>query len=793
MVGGAGTATYQWYASASTDTTAKWVEIEGEDDATLSVTASLKDKFIKVVVTDEAGNEAEDETLTKVGVDASFDVELVDDYGLQSDGTGIIGDRLTVTYGSTFGVPQNITWYKDGKVVLTRSIGDLVTNALTRTITASEWGTGVYKVTITNTDGAMAETNEIEITDKEEAAKILDFTLEDDYTDGTDVNYGVTDHRAVATVKMSKNYSGRFRVYKATDVKYASELTNDRLSTSIATPGLTAAQATDAATANVTVGTTAFTVPLTGTSILTTNQATNYQVLNAYTTAAATDRLGSGYGYIDNDGTVTYKWVIDTTGVTRGDDYVVCFDQNSISTDTPGTGTANVSAKATAPYVTAPAKIAVTKVARGTNPEITFQDAEGNALNWFGYRNPAALTNADSNAVAADGSTTLAQTQVQEAKVFRSTNKTTDTKASGVSQHDADTTDNVVAGVWTDQTVGTGDAYWFAYAKLAKGVYGKEAIELTSEAVPNAQDAATDIDLVESKTTATTAVVKFTNLRASGTVYVVRGWFVENNQTAGWDVNRGTTAANIFAGFTNEERPANVTSIKVDAGAASVEVPNAIGDYSHSRLAANTTTTDGIYDSNTYIAVFVPDDQTNYGMVYTDGTTGSDSYTEFAAAAGVVDKSWLTIGQELTSFDKTGMTTAIAGTGANTGTITFTGIQAKDQFGDNWASTGVAARTTDVVKVDVINTTTTKVEAATGASSLAVNGIETLTLTLAEDIDKGDGFTASVANLANLTITVKAKGDVALTANTVTMDGTQQNTGTDPTTNDQSKAVLSIS
>ena len=361
----------------------------------------MKDKFIKVVVTDLLGNEDEDYTTAKVGVDASFDVDLVDDYGLQDDGTGIIGDKLTVVYGATFGVPQNISWYKDGKVVLTRSVGDQVTEALTRTISASTWGTGIYKVTITNVDGYIAETNEIKITDKEEAAQILNFTIEDDYTDGSDIAYKTSDNRAVASITLNKNYDGELAIYKTTDTAYTDKV--DSITTSIAEPVATAAQA---------IGNTwspAFTNPTAGNasiadgkSILTSNAATNYQVLNA-------TNIGSGYGYINNDGTVTYKFVVDDGALTRGSDYVVTFDQKSISTDKPGTGKANKSDAVTVPYVKTPGAVAVTKAAKGNTPEVTFyNDAAATEIStWFGYENGDAAT--DQNGVAANAKSTLAQ------------------------------------------------------------------------------------------------------------------------------------------------------------------------------------------------------------------------------------------------------------------------------------------------------------------------------------------------------------------------------------------------
>ena len=700
----------------------------------------MKDKFIKVVVTDEDGNEAEDETLSKVGVDASFDVDLVDDYGLQDDGTGIIGDKLTVVYGATFGVPTNVSWYKDGKVVATNTVGDTVNQGLTRTISASKWGTGVYKVTITNTDGEVATTNEIEITDKEDAAEILDFTLENDYTDGLDIHYATTDKRAVATVTMSKNYAGTFSVYRATDTAFKSALANDYLKTSTAEPADTAADA-------ITYGIDRY-------SVLTTNAATNYQVLNA-------NSIGSGYGYINPDGTVTYKWVLDNTGVVRGADYVVAFDQDSISSDKPGTGKANVSDSATAPYVEAPASIAVTKVAENVKPEITFFDEDDEVLGWFGYEEDS-TSSREPNGIAPSSKTTLATVGASAAKVYAATNKTTDPDGDGVTQLLSGTTDPVAKGVWTVQKAAGDEAYFFATVKFNKGIFGESALELKSEAAPTAQPAATDMSLLESKDTSSSAVVSFANLRADGTVYIARGRFLGNGTATAPEATRVVAYADIMKEFNPDDATTFVAKADVEAGAKSVTVENAIGSFTNANATSIPTATkyyvdekplDSVYASGTtygtddYVAIFVPDDTDNYGQVSTNDTFSKDAYTLNATNKEFNSLRVTQVPKTLSNDKK--VPGSITGTAASK-LLTITGpkLIAKDQFG-NAILRGRAAE--DVDSVTAVDNTLTTHEAGSAKYAIADGGQVTIYLVVEGDTDSKDGYTIS---LLGSTVTV---------------------------------------
>ena len=632
MLGGEEPYSYQWYTDGK--------EIAGEDDDELFITEDMIGKIISVSVNDADGNEATDVTSPVIFADESEEVSIIDIMGVQSDGTGILGDVLRVAYGVTFGTPSAVTWYRNGSAV---SAADVAGGAIGfQTLPLTQ--TGSYMAIVTNKKGETYQTNTIEITSREEAAEILSFEIEDDYTDGTDITYNAQDRTAVATVTLAKNYSGTIGIYKKSDTKYTARV--DSLVTSIDEADRTAAAATQDATTPV----------ADEASELCSTPATNYQVLNAV-------RPGSGYGYIDNEGHVTYKFRVNDGALTRGTDYVVTFDQASIATDTPGTGKVNVfDAAVTVPYVQLPASIAVTKVSAGNAPEVTFYDENGNVLEWF------ATTIKDAT------HDTLAECGIASAQVYSATIKTNDT-SKGTTQG-AGTGNSLAQGVWTSGQIAPNpiDAYWFAQVKTTAGVFSAAQTTLTSEATPAAADAASDMDLIEKKGEATTATVSFSNLRSDGTVYIVRGyWDLATNGGTGAGENTGivvenhaTAVDNIFSGFDRDDSTTYVASAQVTAGTEKVDIENAISKYTTNRIVgaataagdviegvtvvaapgANTSAVaSGKHFNNNYIAVFIPDDETNYGMIYTDGAlnNAASSSTNWTVGTVAGNKSSLQI------------------------------------------------------------------------------------------------------------------------------------------------------
>ena len=573
--------------------------------------------------------------------------------GLQSDGTAILGDRLRISYGSTFGVPQNITWYKNGSVVQTNSVGDKVTDGLFLDVDATTYGTGTYKATVTSVSGTVGETNEIIVTDKEEAGQILSFTLEDDYTDGEDLDYDATDNKVVATITMKKNFDGTSGIYKKTDTGFAQEI--DTLDTDTVKATQTASKA----------------VTFPGTadgndSVLTTNQATNYQVLN---NVAA----GRGLGYIAPDGTVTYKFVV-SAGLDRATDYVVTFDQDSITTDTPKTGKANVfTDAATAPYVTAPTKIAVTKVSNGIKPEVTFYGEGDEVLTWMGT---------GSSASVAGTNDTLKDCGFAEGNIYYATTATNDTtKAAGHIDPDIDAAECFEKGVWTSSKDANGNAYWFAQVKTTKGVFAKDSVTLTSDVKASAQDAADMINIVQNKDTATSADVKFKNLRTAGTVYVVNG---EKLSDAQWTGTNADKIAALYESFKVDDATTYTAKASVTAG-QDVTVENAIVKFEGTTVR-----------KNFYIAIFIPDDEVNFGKIYTDGKReNGDAVSAWNSnndldSTQTDDSEGVEISQKLVTYGI--KDTAKGKKDADTFELTV-----KDQFGDDALATAIATINLDYV------------------------------------------------------------------------------------------------
>ena len=695
-----------------------------------------------VVVTDEDGNTDSDVTITPVGQDLSDDVSIIDRMGVQSDGTGIVGDQLRVSYGSTFGTPTAITWYRDGSVLTTWGNGNGNLNqdgALWLNINAAR-GTGVYKATVV-AEGTTYTTNELTITNKEEAATIIDFTIEDDYTDGTDITYNTDDDTAVATVTLSKNYAGTFGFYKSNDSKFSGRI--NRFATTTVNSERAVAEYINADAGGD--GTNRAIAQYT--AVLTPDAPTNYNVLNIN---AGPNRA---IGHINTDGTVTYKFNIAAGTLTRGSDYVVTFDQTSILTDTPGTGIANMFEEAvTVPYVTAPASIAVTKVSASNKPEVTFQDEDGNALGWM---------------QAQKGGAALTATGFTSAQIYSAKSKTNDPKGSDVSAlTNANQNNSVEKGVWTSSVTAPADpaAYWFATATTRKGIFGEKEETLTSEPAPLAQKAATMMNLVESKTDAKTATVTFENLRADGTLYIVRGSRVWNATTAiggAVDTDYYTTAERIYASYNAGVSEATTGKVDVEAGTKTVDVAGAIDEWKAEQLTKTVAAgnSENWYGNN-YIAVFVPNDEENYGLVYTNSANFNAS-TDLDKTLST-DSSGMTLGQiaASVSFDKTAGTCDEDGTTNGLTIITSTGLKAKDQFG-NAMVTFQAPK--DVDSVVVKSNDVTNIEEGAAKYTVAADGQVTVYLTRKTATDAGDGYTIS---FLGTTMTVNNTSAAAINAGT---------------------------
>ena len=641
---------------------------------------------LSVVVTID-GEEYTDLTAAVAGEDKSAEVSIIDAYGLQSDGTGIVTDRLELTYGASFGTPTAVTWYRDGAVVATAG-GNTYQNmnldgGLFLNVSAAR-GTGNYKAVVV-ANNQTYETNEIVISSKEDQAVIESFTVEDDYTDGTDVVYNTTDTRAVATVTLSKNFQGKFSIYKKTNTKFTG-LAVDTMVTAANDPALSASDSVALTAAGAGDGA----------SILTANAGSNYDVLNMRNPAGgAAAPQGEGLGYIARDGKVTYKWVIsntgNTTGLTRGEEYVLVFDQKSKADDNIGSGNENKFETAvTAPYVKAPAKAELSKAAKNAAVEITFKDADDNVMTFMGMQTPiVGLTNIAGKTSSDIYSATKTGVELKDAT------KKSNNNALG----------QIKAGVWTTSTEVSGtDAFWFANLVFNKGVYGKDEITVRTADKQVAYDAATGVSVSYSKTAPKDIKVSFGNLRADSTVYLVA--LLDDDGAVAAKTTATVSDETAEAAFKRiyEDKTQAIASADVTAGTGDYTFTGAIqgvtmGDDNGSghSTAAGTTDINDHKNGNSYIAVVVPEDATNYSPTYSSSANPGDTAGSWTAAGNGVD-----ISPVLTSYKLVGKcefttgksyvaeTSSPAAAFAN---ATDTAIVAVDQFGGEMTSNNVEATT----------------------------------------------------------------------------------------------------
>ena len=654
----------------------------GETANVLEVTEGMFGQKISVTATDADGEVLESlETDAVAGEDKSAEVSIIDAYGLQSDGTGIVTDRLELTYGASFGTPTAVTWYRDGAVVATAG-GNTYQNmnldgGLFLNVSAAR-GTGNYKAVVV-ANNQTYETNEIVISSKEDQAVIESFTVEDDYTDGTDVVYNTTDTRAVATVTLSKNFQGKFSIYKKTNTKFTG-LAVDTMVTAANVPALSASDSVGLTTANAGDGA----------SILTANAGSNYDVLNMRNPAGgAANPRGEGLGYIARDGKVTYKWVIsnagNTTGLTRGEEYVLVFDQKSKADDNIGSGNENKFETAvTAPYVKAPAKAELSKAAKNAAVEITFKDADDNVMTFMGMQTPiVGLTNIAGKTSSDIYSATKTGVELKDAT------KKSNNNALG----------QIKAGVWTTSTEVSGtDAFWFANLVFNKGVYGKDEITVRTADKQVAYDAATGVSVSYSTSAPKDIKVSFGNLRADSTVYLVA--LLDDDGAVGAKTTPTVSDEAAEAAFKRiyEDKTQAIASADVTAGAGDYTFTGAIqgitmGDDNGSghSTANNNTDINDHKNGNSYIAVVVPKDETNYSPTYSAAAAPTATRGGWAAGQGVdisaVRTSYKLVGK--CEF-ATGKSYADTAAFAN---ATDTAIVAVDQFGGEMTSNNVEART----------------------------------------------------------------------------------------------------
>lgn len=445
-------ATYSWMINGK----------EVATTATYKVAEGDVGKAVSVKVTGKNGGEATSDALT-VYKEAG---KLIDLDGLQTDGTALIGDKLQVTYAADIGTPSQITWYLDGTAMKTIS----ASAAMGFTFDWQPSKAGTCNAVVTNTKGETFTSNSIVVTEQEKAAVLSDTTVTDDY-DTPRIELKNADDKAILTVTMKKNYEGKFYLFEEKEKDYKKG--------TIFTPRVGVGDYSTAAAATVTSK----------------DDFKDSKVKGPSFALKYTDPATHA---------VSYKFLLNKNNAPiRGDKYQVVFDQTKISEDDI-TNANNINVNKTAgtitiPYVTAPAKIALTKVAAGTPIELTFQDAEGTALTWMNPAGPA------------DAGATI--------KVYGNTAATT---AGATEYHNPGNDNNVEKGVHTSGNAAATQKHYSATAELEKGIYGADKINLTAPWKTSASPGAEVVTVEEDTKDATAAKINFTNGMTPGKVYLAK-------------------------------------------------------------------------------------------------------------------------------------------------------------------------------------------------------------------------------------------------------------------------------
>ena len=546
-----------------------WYVLDDDDDdyteatavgtkSTYKVGQADLGKYILVVVEDEDGDVAASDVTSAV---AEKDVELPDDQiegvisiedvsGLQSDGTGLIGDTLRAVVPATMGSFSNVIFYRDGK-----QLNSTTQNGAEMFTTATR--PGKYTVSVIGSDNKVYLSDSIDVVDTEARAIVQAFSIEDDYsTPNIDINANGEDYEAVISVSLNKAYSGNISIYKATDLKYTG-----------------AAVVTESTVVNAGGG------------------AGNVDNVLAMPTtaqvAAATN--GNVLRYVDPEtGVATYKFTVAATvgeDIVRGTEYKVIFDQANITDDTAGMGTENEGPNTvTAPYLETPAYMNIDSAGNGQPVVISFKNADDQTMTWMGNPAPAVAAN----------------TLLSQIKVY--SDKDNDMK-DGTDKSATTAGSTILKGVMTTDATGDANAFYYATAKTVSGLFGPKAIDIASTLGTAAQPAATAISISQNSSDPYAADVKFENLRCDGTVYILQ------SSTAG---EAATGDVSMITSYTNGTHGAKVAE-KVTSGTKSVTIAGGIDAIANNK--------------NHYLALFIPDDLTNYSQVFTDVDNAGDAGT----------------------------------------------------------------------------------------------------------------------------------------------------------------------
>ena len=529
-------------------------------------------------------------------------VALVDKNGLQADGTALKGDVLAVVFGSTFGTPASIAWYRDGavvKVIPSRIDADALLYYTGGNLESGDTpGTGVYYAVVENTKGQSFTTNPITVVDEGEAV-LSDFGISDNYeavaTWVADVQAAEADElqetilknpvacskdnsMAVIDVTVNKLYeNGKLYIVDADAETFAeSEQFNDGNSISVDPEDVTD---TDGNWTEV--------------------KADKFTNATLYSKGIVP---GKGIYYTDKTTGATHFKFITSNPLTRGNDYVVVYATEDQPVGTDEVADFVVTDSFTAPYMMAPTSIVVTD----RQGEIKGGTTGWNAQLMMGEMPAAWVTDVNAMAPLAPESSI---------EMYTNTSITTEGGTPFAVQSSVIAAGSTFGyeGLLPYPTCGADGQCVYAKFVGGEGIFGEDKLELTSAPVEKALMPATSMTLDESETNPYNATVSFVGLssKASGTVYVLQG--DKDNATFDKIKKKDLTKAVAYA--------------DVEGGATEVTVENV---FKASDIK-KTTGTDN--DNNEkFVAVFVPDNT----EFYTNMVAGEDDTQVFELESQIV-------------------------------------------------------------------------------------------------------------------------------------------------------------
>jgi len=644
---------------------------------------------------------AEDVAFFGVKEDVVEPAKLIDDDGLQADGTALVNDDLRVTFTPEIGVPYQITWYFNGTAIATE------TAQLNFTIKATK--AGKYYATITNTKDQTFTTNSIEVVDKAAKAVITDFTVSEDYVGGVSENSGAKNveyepetGKLVATFTVNKqDYKGLFAIIPTEAVM---TMDPDTIMANVKATGVAGK----------------FTNPTSGLDVdlnTFTRETDKSKFTDDKVLATATSAGYTGKYYDNADGSRTYKMVMgwnhltggagSASELTRGTNYTIGMIQYDY-TDAEDVSTYVVGGMGDAPYVQAPVGITIAQV---DDTNAYHVNAAKVALLEMGPLGPQPIAwlgeDVDGNKLpngACGGTLTVYGSD--------------DNKVSVDEYDDSAETNKAFKGGMVAMFNNANDNYFIAEFETDEGVYAEESLTFTSLVAEKAQEAVTTLTLkfnpLESKslTAEPTAPGVF---KADGTVTLYRN-------------KLGTDDWSAVAEVTDEQlkKAEVIDTVEVEKGDDEAVFDDVVSKYYNDA------------EQNQYVAVYTPDDTSAY----------------------LSKKSTVTSVQQVaTTFSLSGTTKNIKSqTGAGIEATTAT-LDTKDQFGNKMVTpemgggvaatgktvfTGITGDSNDaLMKVGVTN---------------AQPGVIYLNMTPATSIAVGDYYTYKLSSGQTLMITCTKAG-----------------------------------